>query len=98
MAYLHVAGARCVIGGEEDYGPAELEVMLYVGVSGAEDLHGKLVQRVIVAPGDAQWEPCVAPLDDASEAHLVCLTAERLLVGLIFEFEQMPLLLQCQYG
>ena len=74
--------------GEEAYGSAVFEVVLYVLVGCAEHLHGKLVQRVVVTPAYAHGMPSVAPLDAPLQSCSLHLSAVVLLLLLVFRLEQ----------
>ena len=86
------------IDAEKHYRPAVLEVVLNLGVGGAEHFYARLVERVVVGAAGAQRPPCVAALHLAPHAHGLRLAAELLLLRVVFQLEQGALALQFEYG
>ena len=77
---------------EEHHSLAKLEGMLNLLVGGAYHLHGKLVERVIITLLHLQGPPRITTLDFPLHPHLLRLFAESLLLRLVLQLEQQPLL------
>jgi hypothetical protein len=71
--------------------------MLYLILAAqAEHLYHQLVQRVVVALSHPQRPPGITTLHLPLQPHLLGLLAESLLLRLILQLEQQPLLLERQ--
>ena len=82
------------LGLEEHDGFAVLEVVVDVLVGGASHLDAELVQGVVVGAADAQRVPGITARHLARQPHGLGVQAIGLLLLLIFDLEQVPLLLQ----
>ena len=68
--------------------------MLYVAVRRSGDLYRQLVQRIIVALRDLHGPLCITALYLSRYPHLFGLLTEGLLLRLILQLQQQPLLLE----
>ena len=76
----------------------KLEGMLYLLFGSAEYLYCQLVEGVIITLAHLQRIPRITPFDLSLNTRLLRLFAERLLLRLILQLEQQPLLLEGLYG
>ena len=79
---------------EKGYRSAKLKIMLYlIVITLTENLDHELIQRVIIAFAHFQRKPGIATFHLSLQSHFLGLFAKSLLLGLILQLEQQPLLL-----
>ena len=96
---VEVADLALLVDAEEGHRPAELEVLAWRAhllgllVGGMEDFEAQLVERIVVAAPHAQGPPGIAALHLPRHTHFLGLASKGLLLSLIFQLQQEPLLL-----
>ena len=93
---LEVAPGR--FGAEEDDRLAILEVVVNLLVATARHFDAVLVDRVVVGASDEQRKPGVATRHLARQSDAFGLATVVLLLLLVLQLQQVPLLLQLRYG
>ena len=78
---------------EERHRSAILKLVLHIVVCGTEHLYTQLVHRVIEAAADTHRPPCIASFHQPCQPLLLGLSLVSLLLRLILQLEQQPLLL-----